>query len=93
MLETKDLILDKAKFSDWEGMYENVWSHPESAKYMLWKLTTNEDDAPPVCPCLIIYCLVSCFFCSSLFPRGFLFLRNNTITAIMIRIRIASQIK
>lgn len=45
MLETKDLILDKAKFSDWEGMYHNVWSRPESAKYMLWNLTTNESDA------------------------------------------------
>lgn len=45
MLETKDLILDKAKFSDWEGMYGNVWSHPESAKYMRWNLTTNENDA------------------------------------------------
>lgn len=45
MLETKDLILDKAKFSDWEGMYRNVWSHFESAEYMLWNLTTTEDDA------------------------------------------------
>lgn len=45
MIETKDLILDKAKFSDWEGMYHNVWSHPESAKYMLWKVTTSESDA------------------------------------------------
>lgn len=45
MIETKDLILDKAKFSDWEGMYHNVWSHPESAKYMLWNVTTSEDEA------------------------------------------------
>lgn len=45
MLETKDLILDKAKFSDWEGMYLNVWSHPESARYMLWRVTTSESDA------------------------------------------------
>ncbi len=45
MIQTKDLILDKAKFSDWEGMYHNVWSHPESAKYMLWKVTTSESDA------------------------------------------------
>lgn len=34
MLETKDLIIDKAKPSDWEAMYRNVWSHPESAKCM-----------------------------------------------------------
>lgn len=37
MLETKDLILDKAKFSDWEDMYHNVWSQPESAKHMIWR--------------------------------------------------------
>jgi len=45
MIETKDLILDKAKFSDWEGMYRNVWSWPEITKYMEWRITTNEDDA------------------------------------------------
>lgn len=45
MLETKDLILDKAKPSDWEAMYRNVWSHPESAKYMYWSVTASEDDA------------------------------------------------
>ncbi len=45
MLETKDLILDKAKFSDWEGMYHNVWSHSESARHMLWRVTTSENDA------------------------------------------------
>ena len=45
MLETMDLILDKAKFSDWKGMYDNVWSQPESAKYMEWKVTVSETDA------------------------------------------------
>ena len=45
MLETKDLIIDKAKYSDWEAMYKNVWSRPESAKYMMWSVTTSEDDA------------------------------------------------
>lgn len=45
MLETKDLIIDKAKPSDWEAMYRNVWSHPESAKYMYWSITNNEEDA------------------------------------------------
>lgn len=34
MFETKDLFLDKAKPSDWVAMYKNVWSQPESAKYM-----------------------------------------------------------
>ena len=45
MIETKSLILDKAKFSDWKAMYYNVWSHSESAKYMSWNLTTSEEDA------------------------------------------------
>lgn len=45
MLETADLILDKAKFFDWKGMYDNVWSRPESAEYMAWKVTVNEADA------------------------------------------------
>lgn len=45
MLETKDLILDKAKFPDWKGMYKNVWCHSECAKYMAWQVTQNEEDA------------------------------------------------
>lgn len=45
MIETKDLILDKAKFSDWEEMYRNVWSQAECAKYMSWNLTKSEEDA------------------------------------------------
>lgn len=45
MIETKSLILDKGKFSDWKDMYENVWSRPESARYMAWKVTTTEEDA------------------------------------------------
>ncbi len=45
MIETNRLILDKAVFSDWKEMYENVWSHPESARYMRWRVTTNEEDA------------------------------------------------
>ena len=39
MIETDDLILDKAVFEDWRGIYQNVWSRPESARYMLWKVT------------------------------------------------------
>jgi len=45
MFETKDLLLDKAKPSDWVAMYKNVWSQSESAKYMAWRVTTNEDEA------------------------------------------------
>lgn len=46
MLETKDLILDKARFEDWEAMYRNVWRHPESARYMMWRVTADPADAP-----------------------------------------------
>ena len=45
MIETENLILDKAKFSDWEEMYRNVWSQPESARYMQWTITTSEEAA------------------------------------------------
>ncbi|MBR2049008.1 MAG: GNAT family N-acetyltransferase [Oscillospiraceae bacterium] len=45
MPETKDLILRKAIQSDWMAMYRNIWRHPESAKYMLWDVTTSEADA------------------------------------------------
>ena len=45
MIETKSLFLEKAKFSDWKEMYCNVWSQPESAKYMEWNITTSEENA------------------------------------------------
>ncbi len=45
IMETKDLILRKAKYEDWESMYYNVWSRPETAKYMLWKMTADEESA------------------------------------------------
>lgn len=35
-LETKDLILKKAEFTDWKTIYKNLWIHEESARYMLW---------------------------------------------------------
>ncbi len=40
--ETKDLILEKAKFEDWETMYKNVWSRSEAALYMQWRVTESE---------------------------------------------------
>ena len=46
MLETKDIILDKARLEDWEAMYRNVWRHPESARYMRWSPTERAEDAP-----------------------------------------------
>lgn len=44
-METKDLILRKAKFEDWEAMYKNVWSRPEAARYMQWRVTESEGAA------------------------------------------------
>lgn len=44
-LETEALLLKKAEFEDWEAMYRNVWSRPEAARFMAWRLTTNEEDA------------------------------------------------
>lgn len=45
MLETKDLILKHAEFDDWQDMLHNIWSREESARHMLWCLTTTEEDA------------------------------------------------
>lgn len=45
MLETKDLIIKKGGLKDWRDMYYNLWCHSESAKYMLWNVTTSEEDA------------------------------------------------
>ena len=45
MMETKDLILRKAEFDDWKAMYRNVWSHPETARYMMWRVTKTEEAA------------------------------------------------
>lgn len=45
LLETVDLLLKKAEFEDWKAMYRNVWSKPETAKYMAWRVTTDEEDA------------------------------------------------
>ena len=45
MLETKDLIIKKARQEDWRDMYYNLWCHEESARYMMWNVTTSEEDA------------------------------------------------
>lgn len=45
MPETKDLLLKHPDFSDWKQMYANIWSRPESARYMLWDVTTSESAA------------------------------------------------
>ncbi len=44
-METEDIILGKAKYEDWRSIYRNVWSRPETAEYMVWKVTTDEGEA------------------------------------------------
>lgn len=44
-METDDIVLRKAKFEDWESMHKNVWSRPETAKYMQWQITKTEESA------------------------------------------------
>ncbi len=41
-METRDLILRKAVYEDWKSMYLNVWSRPETARYMVWRVTADE---------------------------------------------------
>ena len=45
MTETEDMILRKGVFEDWPSIYKNVWRHPETARYMLWDVTTSEEEA------------------------------------------------
>ena len=44
-LETKDLIIAKAKVEDTEKIWQNYWCDQESAKYMLWKPTETKEEA------------------------------------------------
>lgn len=44
-MQTKDLILRKARFEDWQDMYRNVWSHGQTARFMLWQVTASEEAA------------------------------------------------
>lgn len=45
MLETKDLILKAGEYEDWQDMYNNLWKHEESARYMLWTPLDSEERA------------------------------------------------
>ncbi len=45
MLETKDLVLRKAKLEDWKEMYLNVWRHQECARHMIWRVCGSEAEA------------------------------------------------
>ena len=45
ILTTRDLIIKKAVFEDWHAIWQNLWRHAESARYMLWEPTYSEEDA------------------------------------------------
>lgn len=45
MYEAERLYLKHPDFSDWEPMLCNVWSHEETARYMLWSVTVNAEAA------------------------------------------------
>ena len=44
-IETDRLILRKAKLSDLDNIYNNIWSDSSIADNMLWKLTENIEEA------------------------------------------------
>lgn len=44
-LETPDLLLRKARMEDWRQMYQNVWSRPETARHMMWRVSESEQEA------------------------------------------------
>ncbi len=45
-INTPRLLLAKGRPGDWRDLYENVWSHPETARYMYWSVTEDPADAP-----------------------------------------------
>ena len=45
IIESKDLILAKAKLEDLNNIYNNFWSQKDTAKYMLWKPCENLQEA------------------------------------------------
>ena len=45
VIETKDLILAKAKPEDLESIYNNYWKHEITAKYMLWTPCKSLEEA------------------------------------------------
>lgn len=44
MIETKDLLLGKGRIDEWKSMYENVWKHEETARYLMWEAAQAEED-------------------------------------------------
>ena len=45
ILETKDLIIRKAKKEDYKSLLKNYWSKERTAKFMLWKPISTEAEA------------------------------------------------
>ena len=45
MLQGKDIYLDKAEFEDWPLLWRSVWSRPETARYMLWRVVPTAEEA------------------------------------------------
>lgn len=45
MYTSQHLLLRHPVMEDWKDMYRNVWSHPETARYMLWEVTKTEEEA------------------------------------------------
>lgn len=44
-IETKNLVLRKARLSDLEAIYENIWSDKSVAETMMWKPTECYEEA------------------------------------------------
>lgn len=44
-IETKNLMLKKATESDLDDIYNNLWRHKESTRYMLWTVTDSIEKA------------------------------------------------
>ena len=44
-IETDHLVIRKAVLDDWPSMYENVWRHEETARYLFWQPTATAREA------------------------------------------------
>ena len=45
LIETRDLLLDKAVQADWQAMFYNVWRHEQTARYMPLSVTLQPEQA------------------------------------------------
>ena len=44
-MATEDIILKKGVFEDWKDLYINILSREESARHMLWRPVSDEENA------------------------------------------------